>query len=390
MRVDVRNDSGYFVGTQADADRALEQVDLAGYAEYRNEVWPPERRGATRLSPYIRHGLISLPRAFEIAATTGTERDQQRFRDELLWQEYARHLYARLGSRLAHPLRFEPPSPMSSEPAPEPETDASFSRRMRCVDVVTDELHTTGWITNQTRMWMASHWTIRNRWDWRLGEDWFFRHLLDGSRAANRMGWQWTAGTATGRPYGFARPQVERRAPGLCSGCELRTHCPIEQYPASSEPEPLNPPADIGRPTRADTSANAGPTTEVIQATPEAVWITAESLGDDDPALLHWPEQPVWFIFDEPLLSRLNLSMKRLVFITERLAELGRQRDLRIWRGRPTAVLADTAVAVTFTPVPGWHRIAEAIEVAAIHPWQWLVRPNRQRLQSYRAWRSST
>lgn len=382
-------DSGAFVGTQAAANRALEQLDLTGYAEHRNEVWPPERRGATRLSPYIRHGLINLPRVGHVAGTTGTERDQQRFRDELLWQEYARHLYARLGSRLARPLRFEPMSPEITAPAAEPDTDASFGHQMRCVELVTDELHTTGWITNQTRMWMASHWTVRNRWDWRSGEDWFFRHLLDGSRAANRMGWQWTAGTATGRPYGFARTQVERRAPGLCSGCELRTRCPIEQYPTPAEPVAIDPSAATGRPTPDDAAATAGPITDVIHATPDAVWITAESLGDDDPALLHWPQQPVWFIFDEPLLSRLNLSMKRLVFITERLAELGHERELRIWRGQPIEVLADTAVATTFTPVPGWHRITAAIDAAAVHPWPWLVRPGRQRLQSYRAWRSS-
>jgi hypothetical protein len=39
---------------------------------------------------------------------------------------------------------------------------------------------------------------------------------LDGSRAANLLGWQWTVGAGTGKPCGFARWQVEKRAPQLC------------------------------------------------------------------------------------------------------------------------------------------------------------------------------
>ena len=72
---------------------------MTGYAARRNEVWPPERRGASRLSPYIRHGLIDLPRR-GTRSPTPRPATCGRFRDELLWQEYARHLYARLGARL--------------------------------------------------------------------------------------------------------------------------------------------------------------------------------------------------------------------------------------------------------------------------------------------------
>ena len=86
---------------------------------------------------------------------------------------------------------------------------------------VTDELHRDGWLVNQTRMWLASQWAVRAGADWRAGEDAMFTHLLDGSRAANRLGWQWTVGTGSGKPYGFSRWQVEKRAPaavpGLCA-----------------------------------------------------------------------------------------------------------------------------------------------------------------------------
>ena len=63
---DVRR-SERFVGTQAAADAALATLDLTGYAERRNEVLPLSQRGASGLSPWIRHGLLQLPRVFTAA-----------------------------------------------------------------------------------------------------------------------------------------------------------------------------------------------------------------------------------------------------------------------------------------------------------------------------------
>jgi len=38
--------------------------------------------------------------------------------------------------------------------------------------------------------------------DWRLGEQFFAQHLLDGEIASNNGGWQWSAGTgADAAPY---------------------------------------------------------------------------------------------------------------------------------------------------------------------------------------------
>ena len=34
--------------------------------------------------------------------------DKRKFRDELMWQEYARHVYARVGTGTRRPLRYEP------------------------------------------------------------------------------------------------------------------------------------------------------------------------------------------------------------------------------------------------------------------------------------------
>lgn len=357
-------------GGQAAADAALATLDITGYARSRSVVLPEHRRGASRMSPYLRHGLVTLPDAWDAVAAAPTA-DRGRYRDELLWQEFARHLYARTRAGLAEPLRFHPPQP---RPGP------GWRDDMACLSWLRGELEDDGWLVNQTRMWWASHWTVRHGRSWREGEDDFFRHLLDGSRAANRLGWQWTVGAGTGKPYGFSRWQVEKRAPQLCGSCALSNACPIQDWPDAT-------PGPRTSPDPGDGGPGAGPESGVRTGDPEAVWLTAESLGDADPALAAHPDLPVVFVLDEPLLRTLRLSGKRLVFLVECLADLAGRREVDVRLGRPPTELAGTPVAVTFAPVPGFVRRSAAVDVAHLLPWPWLVRPTDQRLTSYSAWR---
>ena len=381
LACDLPSPSGAFRGGQTAADAAFAALDVTGYARERNEVWPPERRGASRMSPYIRYGLVDLPTLWEHVADTPS-RDRTKYRDELAWQEYARHVYARLGrggeAALAADLRAHPPRP----PVP---WEEPWPRDMHCVDTTLTELHDDGWLVNQTRMWLSSQWTVRAGARWRDGDDAFFTHLVDGSRAANRLGWQWTVGAGNGKAYGFSRHQVERRAPGLCRGCVLRDDCPIQDWPHEQqttrvEPDPL---------LRADPDpeVTGGPRTAPGGTDVDAVWLTAESLGDADPALSAHRGAPAVFCFDEPLLRRLMLSGKRLVFLTETLADLATRRPVEISRGRPVDEFADRRLAVTFAPVPGFRRRSAALDPVAVHPWRWLFRPRPGRIQSYTAWR---
>jgi len=365
------------VGGQSAADAALALFDVTGYARRRNEVWPPDRRGASGLSPHIRHGLLTLARVWE-HVSGGPADDVAKFRDELLWQEYARHLYARLGTVTRRSLRY-------SVVEHGDVTENPWEGEAACLSTAWAELVERGWLPNQARMWLASHWSVRAGLGWRDGEDVFYRHLLDGSRAANRAGWQWTVGALTGKVYGFSRWQVEKRAPGLCETCPLSHRCPIADWPPEQVPEPrtlVDP--RVRRDT--DLAATSGPADAIVSGRPEAVWLTAESLGDDDPALAAHPDLPAVFVFDEPLLARLRLAPTRLVFLAEVLADLGGRRDLEVWRGDPTEVLAGRALSATFTPVPGWHRRALLVRPVEIRPWPWLVRPHDGSLTSFTAW----
>ena len=56
--------SSRFPGGQTAADAALADYSVRGYAARRNQVLPESARGASGLSPYIPHGLLSLPRVW--------------------------------------------------------------------------------------------------------------------------------------------------------------------------------------------------------------------------------------------------------------------------------------------------------------------------------------
>lgn len=364
-----------FRGGQQAADAALASLEITGYRRDRSQVLPVEDRGASRMSPWIRHGLLQLRTVWD-AVEDAPAGDRTKYRDELLWQEYSRHWYARLGTRTRDGVRNEVAAHQSwGDPWP---------RGMACMDATVDELERDGWLVNQTRMWLAAQWSVRAGVDWRDGEDRFFRHLLDGSRAANRAGWQWTTGAGSHKSYGLSRSQVEKRAPVLCRECPLSNDCPIEDWPEAPDLRPVREPLLRSDP---DLAATAGPASPAVAGTPDAVWLTAESLGDADPALAAHPDLPVVFVFDAPLLSRLRLASKRLVFLTECLADLAARRDLEVHVGDPVDVLAGRPLAVTFAPVPGFRTRAAGLDVVATHAWPWLSRPHAGSIQSFTAWR---
>ena len=359
-------------GGQTAADEALANLDIRRYASDRSEVLPVNRRGATVLSPYIRHNLLTLQQVWDAVAGAPTN-DREKYRDELLWQEYARHLYARIGTAFFENLRFEQTRERTGD---------GWNRDMLCIDTVVGELEEEGWLVNQTRMWLASHWTVRNGKGWLHGQERMYQNLLDGSRAANLLGWQWTVGSA-GKPYGFARWQVEKRAPGLCFKCPLKKNCPIEQFPDEVQLPSIERLDLLSHDPQLERTT--GPTQVVKFAEPEEVLITIDSMGDADAALQAHPSLPAVFVFNRDALAKLQLSSKRINFYLETLKDLASRREVRVYLGSPYEYAKSHAVAVTFAPVPSF---AKFEQVAELHPYAWLKKPHAGNVQSFSAWRN--
>jgi deoxyribodipyrimidine photo-lyase len=361
-------------GGQTAANEALANLDITGYANLRSQVFPKSSRGASMLSPYIRHNILTLSDVFQ-AVRKSPYKDREKFQDELFWQEYARHLYARMGVQLFENLRFE---------ANKDEVGDGWNRGMLCVNEVISELETDGWLVNQTRMWLASQWTVRDEKGWIFGQERMYQQLLDGSRAANLLGWQWTVGAGTGKPYGFSQWQVNKRAPGLCAQCSLVRNCPVAEFPEettlphTSRNERLE--VDL------DLAATRGPIEPEFNRAPDYVLLTIDSLGDADQAMIAHPELPVVFVFNEPALRKLQLSSQRIAFYLQTLQDLSTRRDLQVYLGDPYQFAMDHSVATTFAPVPSFKKFKN---LAAVYPYPWLRMPHGGSLKSFSSWRKS-
>ena len=360
-------------GGQTYADNALNSLDIQNYAKTRNNVLPIEKRGSTYLSPYIRHGLISLPEVWSFVEKFEYQ-DKTKFRDELLWQEFSRHLYAIVGKNSRNYLNYSVKSNKNNQ---------NNYQNMNCIDSIKTELESTGYMVNQTRMWFASHFSLRDGNNWRNYEDYMFKHLVDGSRFANRLGWQWVMGSQTGKIYGFSKFQVDKRAKSLCNTCVVKYNCPIQNWPEE---------VSITKKTvefNLNPEINFGPKSvkNNIDSKPEFVWLTAESLGDNDPALNYYSNLPAIFIFDKPLLKYLQLSTKRIIFLLDCLKELANKRELKIYLDDPIEFLNGKNFGSTFAPVPKYKKITKKNIPTVEFPSTRLVEPINFYPSSFSSWK---
>jgi deoxyribodipyrimidine photo-lyase len=201
-----------FVPGEEEAERRLaaftegDGPPVADYAGMRNRM---DVAGTSRLSPYLRWGMISARRAV-VAAVEALERAEngaaqkgaEVWLNELIWREFYIHIlyhfpHVRGGSfrRDYDAIGWE-----SDEAA----FGAWCAGRtgFPVVDAAMRELMATGWMHNRARMVAASFLVKDLLIDWRWGERWFMQHLVDGDAASNNGGWQWTAGTGTdAAPY---------------------------------------------------------------------------------------------------------------------------------------------------------------------------------------------
>ena len=364
-----------FKGGQSIADQALNKLDITGYHKKRNNVYPSDKRGSSYLSPYIRHGLLSLKEVWNHVETFDYQ-DKTKFRDELLWQEFSRHLYAIIGRKNKEFLNFY----IKNDPG-----EVVQNQKMNCISSIENELESSGYMVNQTRMWYSSHQMFRNSRNWQESEDYMYKHLVDGSRFANRLGWHWVMGSQTGKIYGFSKFQVKKRAPKLCNECQLLNECPIEDWPKVMSIVNKDIEVDL------NIEKNFGPQTIVTSnEKPDYVWINGESLGDEDPALSHFSELPVIFVFDINLLKSLNLSTKRINFLLDTLKEINEKRDLIVHLDNPQDILQKIKYASTFAPVPKYKTITKNAKPTVEFPAERLVTPINFYPRSFSAWRKKT
>jgi deoxyribodipyrimidine photo-lyase len=180
---------------------------LAPVYMYARDRDRPDLDGTSRLSPYLRFGMLSIRqvvaaafRAIHLAPDEEARQGAQIWLNELVWREFYFHILYHFPRVRGENFRLKRVNWVNDKG----HFDAwrQGQTGYPAVDAAMRQLTQTGWMHNRSRMIVASFLCKDLLVDWRWGESWFMQCLLDGDPAANNGGWQWTAGTGTdAAPY---------------------------------------------------------------------------------------------------------------------------------------------------------------------------------------------
>jgi deoxyribodipyrimidine photo-lyase len=169
----------------------------------------PAVDGTSTLSPYLAAGVLSPRQCLHAALNANNGRLDSGKKgvttwiSELAWREFYRHVLIGF-PRVCMGRPFKP----ETDGLPWHYDDERFATWCAgrtgypIVDAAMRQLNQTGWMHNRLRMITAMFLTKHLLIDWRWGERYFMRRLVDGDLASNNGGWQWSASTGTdAAPY---------------------------------------------------------------------------------------------------------------------------------------------------------------------------------------------
>jgi len=197
--------TGGSAGARRLFDEFLERIDR--YADTRDF---PAAKGPSYLSTHLRFGTISIRRLAREAwqrgyAPDGGSEGARTWLSELIWRDFYHqvlHHHPRVAER-AFRSEYD-----RIQWADGPDADADFEAWCQgrtgypLVDAAMHQINETGYMHNRLRMVTASFLIKDLGIDWRRGEAYFAKQLIDFDLAANNGGWQWAASSGCdAQPY---------------------------------------------------------------------------------------------------------------------------------------------------------------------------------------------
>lgn len=175
-------------------DKKIEESMLLKYVEQRDL---PAINGTSKISVHLRFGTVSIRELFRKAWDVS-----EKWINELIWREF----YMSILWHFPHVVHssFKPAYDQLEWIHDEQGFQAWCEGQTGypIVDAGMRELNETGFMHNRVRMVTATFLTKYLLIDWRWGEAYFAKKLLDYDLSANNGGWQWSAGTGVdAAPY---------------------------------------------------------------------------------------------------------------------------------------------------------------------------------------------
>ncbi len=181
------------IGESAARQRLCQFVDNQRYHKLRDY---PAISGTSKLSPYLALGIISARQCLAQALKQqGESAFQSTWVSELIWREFYHDLVA-FYPRLVKHKTFK------TDAMDDWHYDEAIVKAWKTghtgfpiIDAGMRQLKQEHWMHNRVRMLTASFLTKLCLHDWRIGEQHFMEHLIDGDFASNNGGWQWSSAT---------------------------------------------------------------------------------------------------------------------------------------------------------------------------------------------------
>ena len=233
-------------GGEVAARERLSRFLSSGVSDYTDNHDALGRDKTSRLSPYLHFGCVS-PREIEERLPRGKGPDA--FRRQLCWRDFYHHVLRHFPDNAHGEFQERYRGRIAWN-------DNEEHFRAWCdgqtgyplVDAGMRQLRREGFMHNRARLVVGSFLTKDLGIDWRSGERWFMRLLLDGDEANNNGNWQWIASVGVDpqpffrRIYNPAR-HMERFDP---EGRYVRRYVPeLQPVPDRYLPEPWTMPDEV-------------------------------------------------------------------------------------------------------------------------------------------------
>ncbi len=204
-------------------------------------------RHVSRLSPYLHFGCIS---ARELEHRLPGGKGAEAYRRQLCWRDFYAQVLRHFpdNARTEYQERYRKIEWIQDQEL----FDAWCEGRtgFPLVDAGMRQLRREGWLHNRARLVVGSFLTKDLGIDWRWGERWFMRLLIDGDQASNNGNWQWIASVGVDPQPVFRRilNPARQQARFDADGAYVRRYVPeLADVPDEFLSEPWTMPAEVQR-----------------------------------------------------------------------------------------------------------------------------------------------
>ena len=188
---------------------SIKNFDAIKYCKTRNYLngW------ASKLSPYITHGIITIDEIVRLSLQKYTIDQAESWYKELLWREYFVQVHYHQWDTIFDDIDEDKTGISKKDILPD--QIQSKTRPVSRVNQIVLQLEQTWYLHNHQRMRLASYMTHRQKLYWKKLADWTYYHFLDGELWSNHLSWQWVASTFSHKPYFMNEENISRYRPGM-------------------------------------------------------------------------------------------------------------------------------------------------------------------------------